>query len=198
MTTNFFDDLERQLVAATPQRATRLRRARIRRMAALSTILLALLAGGAGIAAAVDGGAGDGSDDPGAPAGATTPTTTTVALSARTGAIPFHNTVAVLNATPVPGLARGVANRLQNAKVKIGNVTNAADQTRASTGVTYVPGHEDAALRVAALLDLSPSVISPATKADRTIAGEEAAVIVLVGSDQNLALKHTPHTTKSP
>jgi hypothetical protein len=198
MTTNFFDDLERQLVAATPQRATRLRRARVRRTAALSTILLALLAGGAGIAAAVGGGTGDGSDDPGAPAGATTTTTTAVPLAAKPRATLFRNTVAILNTTQVPGLARGVAIRLQNAKVKIGNVTNAAEQTRASTCVTYVPGHEDAARRVATLLDLSPSVISPATKADRTIAGEEAIVIVLVGSDQNVTPKHTSRTTKSP
>lgn len=188
--TDFFDDLERQLVDATPQRRARIRRARQRRAAALSTILIALLAGGAGIAAAVGG---DGTRGRDAAPAATSRTvesdpatgTTSTPLSAKTRDILSRQTVAVLNATPVPGLARGVANRLQNAEVHIGNVTNAADQTRATTCVTYAPGHRSAAARVAALLELSPDVVAPATQAERTIAGERATVIVTVGSDQN-------------
>lgn len=184
MSHDFFDDLERQLVAATPDRARRLRRARARTAATLSTLLVALLAGGAGIAAAVGGG-GDGGRAA-APASTTT-TTPTQPLSAKTRDILARQTVAVLNGTTVPGLGRAVANRLTNADVRVGNVTNAADQTRATTCVTYAPGHEDAALRVAALLDLSPYVVSIATKADRVIAGDQATVIVTVGTDQNQA-----------
>jgi hypothetical protein len=189
MSHDFFDDLERQLVAATPERAGRLRRARARTAATLTTLLVALLAGGAGIAAAV-GGDGDGGRAA-APAVTTTTTTTTTTptppLSAKTRDILARQTVAVLNGTTVPGLGRAVANRLTNADVRVGNVTNAPDQTRATTCVTYAPGHEDAGLRVAALLDLSPYVVSIATKAERVIAGDQATVIVTVGSDQNQA-----------
>jgi hypothetical protein len=190
MSQDFFSDLERELVAATGERRARIRRARQRRAMVASTALIALLAGGAGLAAAVVGGGAGGGRD-GAPAGAPTARTTTATsappLSTRTRGVLDRQTVAILNATRVPGLGRGVANRLQNAGIKIGNVTNAAGQTRATTYVTYVPGHQDAALRVAALLDLSPSVISPAAKADRVLAGDTATVVVLVGSDQNSA-----------
>jgi hypothetical protein len=183
--TDFFADLERQLIDATPRRAQRLRRARQRRFAVLSTILLALVAGGAGLATAL-GGSDAGTSAGGGPSSTTpalTPTSPSPNAVPRRGAY----TVAVLNGTTVPGLARGVANRLQNSKLKIGNVTNASDQRRAFTRVTFTPGHADRALRVARLLELLPGVVSPASARERELAGDEASVIVTVGSDQNSA-----------
>jgi hypothetical protein len=182
MSQDFFADLERQLVDATAQRRSRIRRARARRAAALSAVLVALLAAGGGLAAAVTGGDarhGTPAARPAVPA-ATTP------LSPRSRDLLTRQTVAVLNATTAPGLARGVANRLQDAGVRIGTVTNAATQDRASTCVLYAPGHEQAARRVAALLDLLPdAVVGAATAADRAVAGHGATVVVLVGADQN-------------
>jgi hypothetical protein len=188
MTDDFFADLERQLVAATPDRARRVRRARVRTAATLSTILVALLAGGVGIAAAV-GGAGDGGASSGTPA-ATAPLTQTrtVAPAAGLGPTPGTFVVSVLNGTPVPGLARGVANRLQNEKYKIGNVTNAADQTHAETLVYYAtPDCVPAAREVAEALGIKDIRIFKAGRAQRAIAGNGAQVIVVVGSDQNQA-----------
>jgi hypothetical protein len=187
--TDFFADLERQLVTAAAERRQRLRRARRRRAAAVATVTVAVLAVGAGLAAAVSGGGGTTDGGPATPAASTATTTATPPLSAKTSAILARQTVAVLNGTPVPGLARAVANRLQNAHLRIGNVTNAADQGRAATCVTFAPGHLQAALRVAALLDVSPGLTGPATKADRAVAGEQATVIVTVGSDQNQSPK---------
>jgi hypothetical protein len=98
---------------------------------------------------------------------------------------PGSYTVAVLNGTAVPGLARGVSNRLQNAKFKIGNVTNAADQTRSATQVEYARGHRAEADSVAKAIDVGNDAIIPLTAGSKTIAGEGATVVVTVGSDQN-------------
>ncbi|HMJ37490.1 MAG TPA: LytR C-terminal domain-containing protein [Baekduia sp.] len=186
--TDFFDDLERQLVAATAERPRRLRRARARHGAVLATVLLALLAGGAALATALTG-AGTG-DDPGRPAAPAT-TAQTVTVDPQTGQIaPGSFTVAILNGTAVPGLARGVANRLQNAKFKIGNVTNAARQDHAATVVHYAPGRIGEASRVAAAINPGDTALRPITAADRAIAGAQASVVVIVGSDQNTSPSH--------
>jgi hypothetical protein len=184
--TDFFDDLERQLVAATPDRARRVGRARARRAAALSTTLVALLACGAGIAAAVSGGDG-GDSQRGTPAATTTTAPAPVPSGPRaTDPDPSAVVVAVLNATRVPGLARGVANRLQNAKFKIGNVTNAASQRRTRTVVYFARADcVPAATRVAQTLNLSNANLRQMTAGLRAIAGDEADVVVVVGSDQN-------------
>jgi hypothetical protein len=182
--TDFFSDLERQLVEAASERRQRIRRARLRRTAALASVVLLVVAAGGGVSAALSQSDGGSGGNPGAPA-ATAPTQT-VTVSPKTGAILARQVVAVLNGTPTPGLARAVATRLQNAHVTIGNVTEAADQSRATTCVTFAPGHEGAARRVAAVLGLPASVVAPATSADRAIAGH-ATVIVTVGTDQNQA-----------
>jgi uncharacterized membrane protein YphA (DoxX/SURF4 family) len=192
MSHDFFADLERQLVEATPQRRQRLRRARVRRAAALSTVLVALLAAGAGLAAAVTGG-GDGRD--GLPASSAPPTVThappppaaATTVPSTVGGDPLARTftVAVLNATTAPGLARGFATRLAAAGVKIGNVTNAATQDATLTEYHYVPGYRSKATLVSMLLrQVDRPIVVPATAADRAIAGRQAKVIVLVGSDQ--------------
>jgi hypothetical protein len=95
--------------------------------------------------------------------------------------------VAVLNATTAPGLARGVANRLQDTGFKIGNVTNAADQSATATYVAYAPGRRREAQRVATAIGLRADALRPLTAGQRAVAGPDAIVAVLVGSDQNAA-----------
>ncbi|HWI74277.1 MAG TPA: LytR C-terminal domain-containing protein, partial [Baekduia sp.] len=127
-----------------------------------------------GVAAGVGG---DGPSRHGSAAG----TTTTAKATA-----PDSFTTAVLNGTAVPGLARGVANRLQNAGFKIGNVTNASSQRRTRTVIYFA--REDsvpAATQVAQALILGKTNLRQMTEGVRTIAGDEASVVVLVGSDQN-------------
>jgi len=98
---------------------------------------------------------------------------------------PGTYTVAVLNGTTVPGLARGVANRLTEAKHKIGNVTNAATQDRSATLVEFAPGHRAEADAVAKAIDVGSDAIQPLSAGSKTIAGDQAAVVVTVGADQN-------------
>jgi hypothetical protein len=93
--------------------------------------------------------------------------------------------VAVLNGTTVPGLARGVANRLTNAKYKIGTVTNAATQDRSATLVEFAPGHRAEADSVAKAIDVRSDSIQPLSAGSKTIAGSQATVVVTVGADQN-------------
>jgi hypothetical protein len=118
-------------------------------------------------------------------------TSTQAASSKKTAAQPSaapqpgSYTVAVLNGTTVPGLARGVANRLTEAKQKIGNVTNAATQDRSQTQVEYAPGHRAEADAVAKAIEVGSDAIIKLTPGSKTIAGNEAAVVVTVGADQN-------------
>jgi hypothetical protein len=194
--TDFFDDLERQLVAATPHRETRIRRARARRTAATLSMVVVLLAGGAGIAAAV---AGSGSDGRGGPDGGPNRTpagTTATATTPPTAAVTTHpsdprrSMVAVLNGTTIPGLARGVANRLQNAGYKVGTVTNAATQGHATTTV-YIRTQRDIPMgtQIASALRLADARGETALRqmpaGVKTLVGGLARVVVLVGSDQN-------------
>ncbi|MET0601587.1 MAG: LytR C-terminal domain-containing protein, partial [Baekduia sp.] len=116
------------------------------------------------------------------------PTKTTTGSSSTTPAAapaPGTYTVAVLNGTTVPGLARGVANRLQNTKFKIGNVTNAATQDRSATLVEFAPGHRAEADAVAKAIEVGRDAIQPLSPGSKTIAGDQATVVVTVGSDQN-------------
>jgi hypothetical protein len=206
MTNRFFDDLERQLTAATTDRARRLRRARNRSVATLCTILVALLAAGGGLAAALTGGAGTTANNPAGPGTHTAPART-VQLDPRTGAppsatgpcaplyvrggldgvVPSSVVVAVLNGTTVPGLARAVATRLTSDHFRIGTVTNAAAQDAAVTHVYYARRScATAATLVAQAIDLLHLPARPLTIAPqlRTVAGASADVVVLVGSDQ--------------
>ncbi|WP_445147901.1 LytR C-terminal domain-containing protein [Baekduia sp. Peel2402] len=107
---------------------------------------------------------------------------------------PGTYTVAVLNGTTVPGLARGVANRLQNTKYKIGNVTNAATQDRSATLVEFAQGHRAEADQVAKAIDVGSDSIQPLTAGSKTIAGDAATVVVTVGSDQNVSPQQTGTT----
>jgi hypothetical protein len=122
--------------------------------------------------------------------------TKTTSKSATPAAAPAPGsyTVAVLNGTTVPGLARGVANRLQNTKFKIGNVTNAATQDRSATLVEFAPGHRAEADAVARAIDVGRDAIQPLSAGSKTIAGDQATVVVTVGSDQNTS----PQTQTTP
>jgi hypothetical protein len=115
----------------------------------------------------------------------TTKTTTGSGATPAAAPAPGTYTVAVLNGTTVPGLARGVANRLQNTKFKIGNVTNAATQDRSATLVEFAPGHRAEADAVAKAIEVGRDAIQPLSPGSKTIAGDQATVVVTVGSDQN-------------
>jgi hypothetical protein len=94
-------------------------------------------------------------------------------------------TVAVLNGTTVPGLARGAATKLQSAGFKIGTVTNAPDQARSATLVTYQPGHQAEARVVARLIGVGADAVKPIDQSTQVVAGQEAFVVVTVGADQS-------------
>jgi hypothetical protein len=201
---NFFDDLERQLVAATSERPRRLRRARRRSIATLCTVLVAVLAVGGGLAAALSNTNNDNSarNAPAAPQPQRNapPAAATPAHSGRCGRDtgtanggrtidPSSIEVAVLNGTTVPGLARGVANRLHSSRWKIGTVTNAPTQDETETRVYYGRAAcKAAAMLVAQAIDLQD--ITRGTRSMHTmvaiVAGQSADVAVVVGSDQNL------------
>lgn len=189
---DFFDTLEKQLIAATPNRAARVRRARLQRAAAVASIIMVLLVGGAGIAAAVGGGDGDGASG-GAPAGRHT--TTAPAVTTRTVATPpdpSSYVTSVLNGTAIPGLGRGVAVRLQQLRFKIGNVTNAARQDVTETTVYYrTPDCIPAATQVASALRLGNAegefALRKMTAEQKLLAGKNADVVVVVGANENVA-----------
>jgi hypothetical protein len=128
------------------------------------------------------------------PARSTTPSATTPSSSDGTSTngratttplAPSAFTTSVLNGTTVPGLARGVANRLAAAHFDIGTVTNALDQSRSQTLVEYAPGHRREGLLAAKAIDVQPDAVQQASDGSRTIAGQDAVVIVTVGNDQN-------------
>jgi hypothetical protein len=94
-------------------------------------------------------------------------------------------TVAVLNGTTVPGLAREVGTKLQNAGFKLGTVTNAPDQARSATVVAYEPGHENEARVVARLTHVGSDAVKPIDQSTAVVAGQDAFVVVTVGADQS-------------
>jgi hypothetical protein len=120
---------------------------------------------------------------------APTPSGSTTAGGSTTPSVaavkPANVTVAVLNGTTVPGLARGVGTRIESAGFKLGNVTNAADQARAATLVEYAPGKNAEAQAVARRIGVGADAIRAMDSGTRVIAGQDAAVVVTVGSDQN-------------
>jgi hypothetical protein len=99
-------------------------------------------------------------------------------------------TVAVLNGTTITNLARGAANKIEDAGYVAGRVTNdTTNQARDATVVYYARGARRPALDVAKLIKVSPSAVRP-LGSDPTeqglvlLAGEDADVIVSVGQDQ--------------
>jgi hypothetical protein len=94
-------------------------------------------------------------------------------------------TVAVLNGTTVPGLAREVGTKLQTAGFKLGTVTNAPDQARSATIVAYAAGHVAEARVVARLIHVGSDAVKPIDQSTAVVAGQDAFVVVTVGSDQS-------------
>src|SRR5204863_8309713 len=69
-----------------------------------------------------------------------------------------HTTVAVLNSTRTPGLARAAATALQRHGWKIGTVTNGPDQPLQSSCLDVTPGHSQPASTIAQQHRLAPVV----------------------------------------
>lgn len=93
---------------------------------------------------------------------------------------PSSVTFSVLNGTGVDGLAKQVADELEAAGYRRGNVTNASSQ-RAESAVLYAQGAREEAQAVARELDLGQT--EPIDSASQSLAGD-ASVVVLVGADQ--------------
>jgi hypothetical protein len=93
---------------------------------------------------------------------------------------PASVTFSVLNGTGVDGLAKQVADELEAAGYRRGNVTNASEQ-KAESAVLYAQGARAEAQAVARELDVSQ--IEPADPRSRSLAGD-STVIVVVGGDQ--------------
>ena len=93
--------------------------------------------------------------------------------------------VAVLNGTTTTGLAAVVADKLRGRGYQIGQITNATDQSRSASAIAYAPGYRRAALDVAHTMHASVGAVRAMDAATRVVAGEDAMVVVTVGSDQS-------------
>jgi len=163
-----FDRLEAQLLDAHPQRARRhVALPAPRRMVAFAAAAAAVAA----IAVAALSSGTSNTATPGAQPGDAVP-----------AVVPGKTTVAVLNGTRSPGLARDAAVALQRRGWKIGTVTNYTDHSLKSSCVDFAPGHSEAATMVSKDLGIH-NVVPPAADV-RAIAGRDADVIVIVGADR--------------
>ena len=93
---------------------------------------------------------------------------------------PGNVTVAVLNATTVPGLAATLGDRLAAAGFKKGTIDTYSDQQLAESVVQYAPGHQAAAKAVGRRIGIGDR--EPVTADGRAIA-PDATVIVIAGAD---------------
>jgi hypothetical protein len=137
---------------------------------------------------------GGGSDSPSqAPAGSSSPPaqqTTGASGGTSSAPAPAHDkiTVAVLNGTTTAGLASTIASQLTADGFVKGAVTNASDQGRSVTVVSYFGGHEREAQEVAKTLDVPSDAVQP-IDADTEAACAQgatctASVVVTVGADR--------------
>jgi len=95
---------------------------------------------------------------------------------------PSKVTVAVLNGTTVPGLAKQVGDKVAAQGFNLGTVANTADQEqqRAESVVMYSPGHRNEARAVSRRLSISQR--QPVDAASQGLAGD-ATVVVIAGAD---------------
>ena len=107
------------------------------------------------------------------------------APAARTKAQRAQTSVAVLNGTTVTGLARSVANRLEEQGFATVTVTDASNQAQSDTKVEFTAGHRAEAFDAARSLRVPASQVVAASDVDTTTAGPSAEVVVVVG--QNFA-----------
>jgi LytR cell envelope-related transcriptional attenuator len=94
-------------------------------------------------------------------------------------------TVAVLNGTTIPGLARRTGDRVETSGFTLGTVTDAPVQNRSATIVQYAEGSQDEARQVAEVIGVGEDAVSQLDVSTRTVAGEQAEVVVTVGADQD-------------
>jgi hypothetical protein len=95
---------------------------------------------------------------------------------------PSKVTVAVLNGTTVPGLAKQVGDRVAAQGFQLGTVANTADQEqqRAESVVLFSPGHRNEARVVGRKLSITQR--QPVDAASQELAGD-ATVVVIAGAD---------------
>jgi hypothetical protein len=93
--------------------------------------------------------------------------------------------VAVLNGTTQTGLARNVGNKLESSGFTILSVGDNADQTIATTTISYAQGSEKAARVVAQIMDVPGSAVQPIDLNTSAAVQPEAKVVVIVGSDRS-------------
>ena len=137
--------------------------------------------------------------------GSSKPKQASSSTSARNASAPRHRvktttpvkpasvTVAVLNGTATSGLAGRVSQKLTTDGYKPGTVATAADQTRTSTAIAYMPGHAREALAVARSLNRPSANVQAVDQSTQAVACPPPAactaqVIVTVGTD--LATTH--------
>jgi hypothetical protein len=95
---------------------------------------------------------------------------------------PANVTVAVLNGTTVPNLAKTVGEQVAGKGFQLGTVANTADQQqqRAESVVLYSPGHRDEAKAVSRRLRIPQR--QPIDPASQGLAGD-ATVVIIAGAD---------------
>ena len=102
--------------------------------------------------------------------------------NARPAVVPGNVTVAVLNGTTVPGLAKQVGDEVESHGFRLGTVANTADQEqqRAESVVLFAPGHVREARAVNKRLGIGQR--EPIDPASQELAGD-ATVVVIAGAD---------------
>jgi hypothetical protein len=90
--------------------------------------------------------------------------------------------VAVLNGTTQTGLARAVADKIEQARFTIAGTENNADQAVPTTTVSYRAGNERAAQIVAQLIGIDSASVQAVDA--NTSAAADADVVVIVGADK--------------
>jgi len=100
----------------------------------------------------------------------------------RRAVVPGKVTVAVLNGTTVPGLAKQVGDRVEAQGFRLGTVANTADQEqqRAESVILFAPGHKNEASAVSRRLSIIQR--QPIDTASRGLTGD-ATVVVIAGAD---------------
>jgi hypothetical protein len=94
---------------------------------------------------------------------------------------PSKVTVAVLNGTTVPGLARQIGDTIEQEGFQLGTVTNFIDQQRAESVVLYAPGAEREAADVGRRLKITQR---EAIDAESQGQAGDATVVVVAGADK--------------
>jgi LytR cell envelope-related transcriptional attenuator len=97
------------------------------------------------------------------------------------GVKPGNVTVAVLNATTVPGLAAMLSDQIGAAGFRKGTIDDYSDKQLAESVVQYAPGHRAEAKVVSRRLGISQ--LEPVAANSRALA-KEATAIVIAGADK--------------